>query len=196
VLFDGYKWVMFEWNAHRFSGGALALDLANTVVWSDIPEKRADRFADRNEIARFAGAATLHRRAEIDDQRLVSPQSERDVQHLLELRNAIDRWLRPQSFGQNSDHPLHNLFAACALASSGGPAGPSQLWLGEACARSVMRFMDQKLVSRLKSCPSCHWLYLDNSKNQSRQWCDMRVCGNRAKARTFYARQKLLVLET
>jgi predicted RNA-binding Zn ribbon-like protein len=47
----------------------------------------------------------------------------------------------------------------------------------------------------LKVCPSCRWLYLDNSKNKSRQWCDMKVCGNRAKVRAFYTRQKLAVLE-
>lgn len=36
---------------------------------------------------------------------------------------------------------------------------------------------------------SCRWLYCDRSKNHSRRWCDMRVCGNRSKARRFHSRQ-------
>jgi predicted RNA-binding Zn ribbon-like protein len=43
---------------------------------------------------------------------------------------------------------------------------------------------------RIRECSekTCRWLFLDQSKNHSRRWCDMKVCGNRAKARRFYAR--------
>lgn len=46
-------------------------------------------------------------------------------------------------------------------------------------------------MSRLRSCQTqtCRWLFLDTSKNHSRRWCDMKVCGNRMKARRFQARQ-------
>lgn len=46
-------------------------------------------------------------------------------------------------------------------------------------------------LDRLKQCPgeSCGWLFLDTSRNGSRQWCDMRDCGNVAKVRRF--RQRL-----
>jgi predicted RNA-binding Zn ribbon-like protein len=37
---------------------------------------------------------------------------------------------------------------------------------------------------------NCDWLYLDTSRNRSRRWCDMQVCGNRAKARRHYHRAK------
>jgi predicted RNA-binding Zn ribbon-like protein len=45
-------------------------------------------------------------------------------------------------------------------------------------------------LSRLRSCQcdTCRWLFLDTSKNHSRRWCDMQVCGNRMKARRFQAR--------
>jgi len=33
---------------------------------------------------------------------------------------------------------------------------------------------------------TCRWLFVDRSKNHRRRWCDMKICGNRAKARTFY----------
>jgi predicted RNA-binding Zn ribbon-like protein len=37
---------------------------------------------------------------------------------------------------------------------------------------------------------SCRWLFLDRSRNHSRRWCDMQLCGNRSKARRFYARTR------
>ena len=32
---------------------------------------------------------------------------------------------------------------------------------------------------------SCGWLFLDTSRNRTRRWCDMKICGNRAKARRY-----------
>ena len=54
--------------------------------------------------------------------------------------------------------------------------------VGEAMADGTWR--------RLKACRSdtCRWAFVDHARNQSRQWCDMAVCGNRAKARTFRER--------
>jgi len=34
---------------------------------------------------------------------------------------------------------------------------------------------------------TCRWLFLDTSKNRTRRWCDMKICGNRAKARRYSA---------
>jgi predicted RNA-binding Zn ribbon-like protein len=44
--------------------------------------------------------------------------------------------------------------------------------------------------SRLKACreDSCEWAFYDHTKNRSGAWCDMGVCGNRAKARAFRER--------
>ena len=40
---------------------------------------------------------------------------------------------------------------------------------------------------RLKACPwhTCRVAFYDHSRNRSRTWCSMAVCGNRAKARTY-----------
>jgi predicted RNA-binding Zn ribbon-like protein len=45
---------------------------------------------------------------------------------------------------------------------------------------------------RVKECASesCNWLFLDQSRNRSRRWCDMSDCGNRAKARRYLARKR------
>jgi hypothetical protein len=44
---------------------------------------------------------------------------------------------------------------------------------------------------RIKICPAehCGWAFYDRSRNRSRTWCSMRVCGNREKARAWRERQ-------
>src|SRR4051794_8687848 len=44
---------------------------------------------------------------------------------------------------------------------------------------------------RLKVClaDDCQWAYYDRSRNRSSVWCDMRVCGNRAKVRSYRERR-------
>ncbi|GAB3546128.1 CGNR zinc finger domain-containing protein [Actinopolyspora lacussalsi] len=43
---------------------------------------------------------------------------------------------------------------------------------------------------RIKICPAtnCLWAFYDRSRNRSRTWCSMRVCGNREKARSWRER--------
>ncbi len=40
---------------------------------------------------------------------------------------------------------------------------------------------------RIKACPAgdCQWAFYDESRNRSRTWCSMEVCGNRAKTRSY-----------
>ena len=40
---------------------------------------------------------------------------------------------------------------------------------------------------RVKACraPNCHWAFYDRSRNHSGVWCEMAVCGNRTKVRTY-----------
>jgi hypothetical protein len=41
--------------------------------------------------------------------------------------------------------------------------------------------------NRLKICPDddCGWAFYDASRNRSRRWCSMNVCGNRHKVRAY-----------
>ncbi|WP_158790126.1 ABATE domain-containing protein [Granulicella sp. L60] len=62
------------------------------------------------------------------------------------------------------------------------------LWL---LAQAAADLMVSERIGQLRTCSAdaCRWLFLDTSKNHSRRWCDMKVCGNRMKARRFQARQ-------
>ncbi len=59
-------------------------------------------------------------------------------------------------------------------------------------AESAAETLSTADLTRIRQCESgaCNWLFLDTSRNRSRQWCDMKDCGNLAKVRRF--RQKLI----
>jgi predicted RNA-binding Zn ribbon-like protein len=63
------------------------------------------------------------------------------------------------------------------------------LWILSQAVEELLRSKGQ--VAQIKTCDvdTCRWLFLDTSKNHTRRWCNMRVCGNRMKARRFQARQ-------
>lgn len=46
---------------------------------------------------------------------------------------------------------------------------------------------------RVRECADeeCPVIYLDTSRNRSRRWCSMELCGARAKASTYYRRHRL-----
>ena len=49
---------------------------------------------------------------------------------------------------------------------------------------------DELSDTRVCASESCDWLFLDTSKNHTRRWCNMKTCGNRAKARRHYKRTR------
>ncbi|MBV8742149.1 MAG: CGNR zinc finger domain-containing protein [Sinobacteraceae bacterium] len=57
-------------------------------------------------------------------------------------------------------------------------------------ARATEQLLTTDALAQVHACdsPSCRWLFLDTSKNHRRRWCDMRICGNRMKARRFQAK--------
>jgi predicted RNA-binding Zn ribbon-like protein len=67
------------------------------------------------------------------------------------------------------------------------------LWL---VARSTVELLNSEEVRKVKECPGlgdCGWLFLDTSKNGTRQWCSMQGCGSRSKMRRQYARKRAAV---
>lgn len=55
---------------------------------------------------------------------------------------------------------------------------------------SALTLLVQSDVSRIKQCVGdhCGWLFFDTTKNRQRRWCEMEVCGNRAKQKAHRAR--------
>jgi len=58
-------------------------------------------------------------------------------------------------------------------------------------ASAALDLLTSDELNKLSACsnPECRWLFLDGSKNKGRRWCDMKLCGNRIKARRYRGRQ-------
>jgi predicted RNA-binding Zn ribbon-like protein len=128
--------------------------------------------------------------------------TEADLRQALEVRESLRSLLL-----SNNGHPLDEraveaLNAAAARAEvlvrfdqeGDGALAPARSGVDGALGRLlaiVFRSMAEGSWPRLKACPehSCLWAFYDRSKNRSGTWCDMAVCGNRAKARAYRERR-------
>ncbi len=178
--------MVFSWTPHRFSGGALAFDLANSVILRFDPARRVDRFADPEALEAFTPAA-----AQLSaDAPLLSglqPTAPDNRPRLIALRESIDVFFRSRVLGEEKRTQLAALLDAASHALR---HAPSEKALEAQSAYSAMRLLSDPASERTKICGQCGWLFLDRSRNRTRFWCDMAVCGNRAKASRHYQRRR------
>ena len=177
--------MQFSWTAHRFAGGALALDVANSVVLRSDPVRSIDRFAVPEQLKAFPMAAT-----QLSAERTLfgelAPVSPDNRPAFLALREAIDAYFRAHALGGEDHRHLAAMLEAIAVILRRTPRHT----LEAETAHSALRLLGERETARLKICANCGWLFLDRSKNRSRMWCDMAVCGNRVKASRHYRRRK------
>ena len=64
------------------------------------------------------------------------------------------------------------------------------LWCVVASAMKVLQSGEGVHVKECRGIDDCGWLFLDTSKNHSRQWCSMEGCGSRVKMRRQYAKRQ------
>ncbi|MGO7208714.1 CGNR zinc finger domain-containing protein, partial [Rhizobium ruizarguesonis] len=102
------------------------------------------------------------------------------------LREAIDLYFRKRILNGGDDQLLARLLQALAKALRDASPGS----LAAATAHSALRLIAMPDPERMKICGNCGWLFIDRSKNRSRAWCDMAVCGNRTKANRHYRLKK------
>jgi predicted RNA-binding Zn ribbon-like protein len=188
------------WTQHRFSGGILALNVTNTVVHRDRPASTFDRFKETGEIARFAEAANVYCADELGGRSLSVPQPAAVAGKVIELREVTDKLFRHVSregtmqTNHLSDFMLivgETLKGHGEVVSLGRPFGDPEkpLPFEAGVSLSALSLLEPDRLRRIKICRNCAWLFLDRSRNASRLWCDMAVCGNRQKAKRHYRRQ-------
>jgi predicted RNA-binding Zn ribbon-like protein len=180
----------FAWTPHRFTGGALALDVANSVVLRFDDHRRTDRFAVAAQFDAFAGAAEKLSAERREFQGLAPVAAER-TSPFIALREKIDAFFRHRVLdGRDDPGRLAELLEAIAATLRHYPDPPAPCPVDLATARSALKLICLPDEGRLKICPNCEWLFVDKSRNRSRNWCDMNVCGNRAKARLHYQKKR------
>lgn len=86
-------------------------------------------------------------------------------------------------------HPVLVTAQGTLVPAPGLPAGRGPL---AALAIAWSELVTTGDAARLKRCAehTCGWVFWDVSKNRSRRWCSMKVCGNRNKSRSYASRQR------
>ena len=61
----------------------------------------------------------------------------------------------------------------------------------QAVTRDAAELLTSRHLKEVRECANetCSWLFLDETRNHSRLWCEMRVCGNRSKQARFRTRK-------
>jgi len=195
--------------AFELSGGALCLDFANT--WGDRDRPESDRLVGYGELLRFAleagllsdpGAAALAAEAARGragaDAVFRRARDLRDAIARLFAARARDREPSGADLERLNDELARGL-SRLRVAPAGG--GYGWAWAGgeegldgflPPIARSAAELLTSSDLARVRECDGvdCTWLFLDGSRSRSRRWCSMASCGNRAKARRHYRRNR------
>ncbi len=197
----GYVW--------DFCGGHLALDFVNTV--SDRGGERVERlnvYGDLLEWATARGAvaaADARRLAKAADARpgaadeaLCSAVALREALYRIVAAVSAQRHARREDLALLDAH-LRAAYARVRLAPASerlalafdAPDDRSLLApIVMPVVRAAVDLLTSNAIARVHTCAerSCAWLFLDTTRSGTRRWCDMKVCGNRAKARRHRAR--------
>jgi len=192
----------------ELDSGRLCLDFVNTR--SRTTGEHLHSYADLVAFARQAGLFSA------DDAEWFRAEGERDtraaegvLRRAINLREALRAIFSAIAAGRrpsSADLALLNadlansLPHARVLPSNRGNGGYVWSWHGrnmDAPVWPISRSAADLLVDdqdrpRIRTCnaPDCAWLFVDTSKNRSRQWCSMTSCGNREKARRHYQRRR------
>jgi predicted RNA-binding Zn ribbon-like protein len=190
-------------------GGRLCLDFANTLDWraGGRPYEALTGYEALILWSRHAGIMAEDQAARLIEAAIACPAEATAVfTRAIALREAIYRTLSAIVDGRSADAPdLATLNAElanamphlCVVATAEGfrwdwaddDALDRSLW---PIARSAAELLVADELDRVRRCPgdTCGALFIDLTKNRSRRWCTMAVCGNRARVRRFYERQR------
>lgn len=188
-------------------GGNLALDFANT-------ESGRGGAQHLNHIQSAADVVTWARHADVINDttatqaRLMDRHEQDELfvegkalrQAIYEINSTLAAGKSPQSEATQTLGRAHGkTLQSATLAPRGGKYswtwGPDaklvDVVLGP-IAQAAVALLTQSDHKRIKQCQGkhCGWLFCDSSKNNSRRWCDMSVCGNRSKIRALRKRRE------
>lgn len=193
----------------ELTGGHPALDLTNTVDNRPVARRKdsLNCCADLISWSRQAGLLSPRQAGHLSRRARRAPAKARTVlRRAVALREALYETLSARA-GGSSPPPealrcINSLLPALLKRSrvvrkgkgfewefSGSAAGLDRLlW---SISRAVAELLTSEELPLVRECAAgdCGWLFLDRSRNRSRRWCEMRVCGNRDKVRRFRQRQ-------
>jgi predicted RNA-binding Zn ribbon-like protein len=191
----------------EFSGNDLCLDFVNTVESRlsnpvDLLQTYHDLlvWGQQAQLLTDTQAQRLHEKARVHPDQAIS------VLHwAFNVRELLYRIFQEIFHGKKPgdvDMTVFNKELAGAMSHACLISGHEDFIWGwneqdalESIVWSVIRSAADLLTStelkdvRMCAADNCGWLFLDTSKNHSRRWCDMKTCGNRAKAKKHYSQK-------
>jgi predicted RNA-binding Zn ribbon-like protein len=192
----------------EFIAGDVSLDFINTRAGPVPHPDVLNSYRDLADWSAQAGAISASQRASLVRLAEEKPRAAgavfRNAIHLRECLCRLVLALMERRAPSPDDLRAFNGFLSQALSNlelQPAPGGyrlqrveahgrlDSLLWPLASAASQVLA---SDLAQSIRQCDAetCRWFFIDRSKNRSRRWCDMKVCGNRAKARKFYRQQK------
>jgi predicted RNA-binding Zn ribbon-like protein len=185
-------------------GGVVCLDFLNTVGrrLTDHPSEYLRSYEDLLEWASQAGLLAPEEAESLARRAMPNPEGAREAIHRA-VSAAIAGESQDQSDLSALNRELSIALSRLRVVPAGGAYGwgwdrggddggvrpDSPLW---PVARSAAELLTSPKLSRVKVCAGegCGWVFLDESRNASRVWCDSRGCGNRERVRRHLARKR------
>jgi predicted RNA-binding Zn ribbon-like protein len=198
-------------STHDLEGKQLCLDFANTAQWhaSAHPIEQLNSYSDLVSWARKKRLLTSQEAKRLSGESVARPvEAESVLQRAIELREAIYRVFSAvarKRLAEATDIDTINAALSDALSRlQVARKKGSFTWRWDEdeatfdrilwpVARSTAELLTSELLPRVGQCADdrgCGYLFLDLSKNRTRRWCDMKDCGNRAKAQRHYRRKR------
>ena len=198
----------------KLRGGVVCLDFVNTVGsrLTDHPSEYLRSYEDLLDWGRQAGLLAPEEAEGLSRRAVLDPEGTREtLSRALALREALHRMISRAIAGESQDESdLSALNRELSIALShlrvmpadgaygwvwdrsgddGGALLDSPLW---PVAQSAAELLTSPKLGRVKLCAGegCGWVFLDESRNSSRRWCDSRDCGNRERVRRHLARKR------
>jgi predicted RNA-binding Zn ribbon-like protein len=168
----------------------LDLQLVRDFVNTHDLEAGVDELADARGLAAWLRMRGLWNGTPSAEDAAAAREAREALRDLMRANNGCDA--APEESAATLDGAARRAgveihFGPGALELAAPPGG-----IGEVLA-AAGRTMADGSWQRLKACRSdtCRWAFVDAARNRSRQWCSMKVCGNRAKARAFRQRHRV-----
>jgi predicted RNA-binding Zn ribbon-like protein len=181
--------------AAGFGREFLWLDLANTLEW-DGYGKLTDHLRDSSWIAAILKHWHLA-------SQLPRPVPLRKLAALRALLRRLAAKLIPGASLDSRDLAALNLYLKVpareklfqrqnGVRSELVPLHPGWPWLLSRIAASFAEMLALGRRDRLKCCPNegCKWVFYDQTKANTRRWCNDRACGNRDRVRRARTRAR------
>jgi len=193
----------------RCPGGALCLDFCNSGQGiRGSQEEWIPTYADLVDWLEAAGALTESQALRLRASATEAPQAAQQLfERAIAFREALARVLLARTEGRapaNEDLRLIDAeYARTAPFARLSATDDGFAWTLDSSAaeldaalrplvESAVSLLTSERLARLRRCgnSTCYWLFLDETKNCSRRWCEMASCGNLMKVRRHRAAQR------